>query len=463
MRLATVERLCIHLNYLHRVYPGETFAAIKMDGEKAFRQLAQAECERGFLAHRCAGQMFYNATLVMGAQANPDNMADSMLPMADWSAFWLGVLVLCYVDDWLSIFRQRLEAPVARSTRSLWDWSGWRWRLDKGAGIPESVITFLGVWVDLNQRLLGVTPERCEKLVRLLSAWLRGEVPYTPTQFASLAGKLRFIAPVVPFGKAFTSSFFRFTRWAPRVEQLEPGAALPADVRLDLQWWLEVLSARPPVVSFAEEVAPATCQVEIWSDSSGHMYGAYCPAAQEYIQGPWSLREEACSSITHREWATVVFAFVCWGHLADGAFVRMWCDNMASVIGGEGSSFADLRLRMMLRFLCVCQMHSGATVELQHIPGVSNVFADALSRGYQQPPQFSRYSRREVPPMTRQLISEMLSRWLGDLDMAADRVTHLFKRFWNTVTTEVTASRRPFRLISLKRKASRVTVHTGVC
>jgi hypothetical protein len=466
MRLAAIERLCAHVNFLHRSYPGEEFVAIKMDALKAFRQLAEPQCQRMWLAHRCEGRHYFNRTLVMGASANPDNMANAMLVMADWLCFWLQVLVLCFVDDWLAVTRKRLAGPVSAVITGTWSDVKWRWRPDKGAGEAVPVVIYLGVLVNLNERWLAVTEERRVKMIALLTAWLHGEVAPTATHFASLAGKLRFIAPLFPFGKAFTTSLYRFTDAAACPVLLREGEALPADVVLDLAWWRSMLAGPRVTMSFRDDDLPhPSSVVEFWSDASGSMFGAYCPAAKEYIQGDWLVEEVLGSDITQREWATVVMAFACWGHLGAGQFIRAWCDNMASVLGGQSLSFKDRRLRVLLRVrvLCALQMHTRAVCWLQHIPGVANVFADALSRGRPLPPQLAQFSRREVPPSIRGFISTLLSTRLSVRDTAVDPATQLSSRIWTTVMTSGPSSHLLLRTTFWSHRAVTATPHTGVC
>lgn len=475
MRLATIGRLMDRINYMHKRYPGEQLLAIKLDAEKAFRQLAVPENQRGWLAVRCDGKLYYNATLAMGASASPQNQSHALYALSDFLAHWFDVFSMVYVDDWIQVMRGCEAEWLSAITHSAWDLTGWLQAPDKREqfGTPAPVIEYLGVLVDLPRRVVAITPARAAKLVALLGRWLDGSMVRTPQAYSSLAGKLRHISSVVPWGTAFTSSLFRFTTWAPN-PVAESGMLAP-DVLLDLLWWRKVLSTERPEVHFDDKF-PAEV-VEGWSDACEYMGGAYCPAVREYMQVEWTPEELAGLalvadpvSIAQKEMAMVLLEVATWGHVAaqpgaSGVY-RVWCDNLGDVMGAQAQSFKDLRLRLMLRLLCVIQMHARVTVIYQHIPGVVNVHSDHLSRVRGAPPAAlarAQYSRRDPHPLMRSLVSELLSTWHRPQDMAVGLTVPLFERFYSTVMTCVTPSPRPLRWTAWSPAASMATVHTGVC
>lgn len=84
--------------------------------------------------------------------------------------------------------------------------------------------------------------------------------------------------------------------------------------------------------------------------------------------------------ITVKELLPIVLAIALWGHLWKGVTVSCKCDNMAVVaIVNSGRSKMDKAMHLM-RCLSFFLAQWDVTLVCQHIPGVENNAADALSR-----------------------------------------------------------------------------------
>ncbi len=120
-------------------------------------------------------------------------------------------------------------------------------------------------------------------------------------------------------------------------------------------------------------------QVVLTTDASGAWgCGAYTSTGLWFqLKFPDSWSE---IHITVKELLPIVMAVAVWGRLWKGATVSCRCDNMAVVaIVNSGRSKMDRAMHLM-RCLSFFLARWDVTLVCQHIPGVDNGAADALSR-----------------------------------------------------------------------------------
>jgi hypothetical protein len=123
---------------------------------------------------------------------------------------------------------------------------------------------------------------------------------------------------------------------------------------------------------------PVVHNLEVVSDASGAIgYGAFYN--QEWFNGRWH-DIQSTQSIAYKELFPVILAAHLWGHYWSQQHVLFRSDNEAvvAILNKRTSKVTDLM--RLLRSLLHAAAHFSFLFSSEHIPGVHNSIADALSR-----------------------------------------------------------------------------------
>ncbi len=148
--------------------------------------------------------------------------------------------------------------------------------------------------------------------------------------------------------------------------------------RSDVAWWATFLPAWNGT-SMMRRVCKGGYVATVTSDASGNWgCGAFTSRGEWFqLQWPESWREV---HITVKELLPVVMALAVWGYQWSGKSVRCLCDNAAVVaIINTGTSKNERAMHLMRSAFFFLARHD-VRVWAEHIPGVENRSADALSR-----------------------------------------------------------------------------------
>lgn len=438
-RLAKLANVILFCNHHHRTNHDDPLVAVKYDAVKAFRQMPIMARQAVLTAHLVDGETYVNVRCPMGARASGDIMGPAISILRDYMAREWGIFSESYSDDHLIVFRTSLVHIDEPRARSLWQDSGWARQEDKliegGRPVPE--LDYLGVGIHLNEQYVYVTEPRREKMIAYISQWIDGSLRLDQREFARMSGRLQFISEMVPFGRAFTSSFFRFTSWAATPAPIPH--PLPLDVRFDLHWWRETLSPVDssnaiPTVSFRE--FEPVFGADIWTDAAKWGMAGVNHTTREYFVYQWQDGEESVA-IALREGAAIIVAVLLWGALASSQCTLLNTDSESCSTSFTTLRCHDLRLRLMARVLSLAQMASRTPIKFRHVPTHENVDADALSRGTTTA-RLQSYTRVTVPGTILRFSTAMLLTWLADQSMAPSRIAQLYEHLRDIVKKSVT-------------------------
>jgi len=84
--------------------------------------------------------------------------------------------------------------------------------------------------------------------------------------------------------------------------------------------------------------------------------------------------------ITVKELLPIVIGAALWGEQWRGKTIKCWCDNAAVVAVLRSGWSKDEKLMHLMRCLFFILAHYNVSIIGQHIPGVENRAANALSR-----------------------------------------------------------------------------------
>lgn len=261
-------------------------------------------------------------------------------------------------------------------------------------------ITFLGVLFDSRAKTLALTPERKAEIVALCRSFLsRGRCK--ARQVMSLAGKFSFAAHVLPGARPFLRRIIDSFKGRRPNEVLTVSKAF----RCDLRSWLLYLNRWNGRQAWRDDRRV----FEFRSDASLEGFGFYLHSATGQTSprvayaGTWSIDHQHYLSHHHiglLEALAALHAVAAYGPSLHNSVVKLLIDNQADVAIINRQSTRSPAVLTALRALYELATKYNFAIRAEHIPGVDNIVADALSRPGSQPlshrAQRSAFSVRDV-------------------------------------------------------------------
>lgn len=253
---------------------------------------------------------------------------------------------------------------------------------------PSCVQRYLGIIIDTHQMKLFLPQDKLQKLKEEL-AFFDGRRQATRRQLQRLCGILGHCATLVRGGRTFSHRIIgMLSAFSPSKRRI----TLSKNFFLDIQWW------KTFAAWFNGEARMVGQQVQdnvlISMDASGTGYGVVYDA--DWLAGAWKsdlsaegdVHSHFCSkpdtevpdNINVQELYPLIEAMWRWGRHWANCKILCLTDNTQVVAGinsGKSSNAAAMGLLRRLFWLTViynCQ------IVAYHVPGKSNVYADALSR-----------------------------------------------------------------------------------
>lgn len=238
---------------------------------------------------------------------------------------------------------------------------------------PTTVLTFLGVQLDTVAQVASLPKEKLDMILVVLQNFSTLQ-KCTKQALLSLIGKLSFAAKVIPAGRIFIRRLIDASMTA---SSNHHHVRISATVRADINWWLSFArnwNGRNLILEHQWTPSPA---FQLFTDASDHGYGAYWRG--HWFCSTWS-KQQRRHTIQWRELFAVVLAAATWGSQWQRKRLLVHCDNHAVVhIWRTGTSKQQSLMRLVRTLFFTAATHN-FTLILQHIQGIDNGIADALSR-----------------------------------------------------------------------------------
>ena len=344
----------------------------KIDIKSAYRLIPIHPDDRCLLGFEWQGAHFIDGVLPFGLRSAPiifTAVADAL----EWIVRQRGVNDIDhYIDDFVIIGPPKSDVcgqalgMTIRTCREL----GAPLAMDKLEG-PSHCITFLGIEIDTVAGVLRLPPDKLIRLRKALQQWSSRRA-CERRELESLIGTLQHACRVIKPGRSFLRQMIDLLRIPRRSHH---HVRLNKHFRADLQWWRVFSSHWNGVAVFPPRAPP---DFDVTSDASGQ-WGCGAWSQNSWFQFQWP---ETASQhhISFLELFAVLLACAVWGDRWRGSRVRCRCDNQAAVCTIASRSSRDPTMMHLLR--CLFFMEAWFQFELVavHIPGMSNSWADDLSR-----------------------------------------------------------------------------------
>ena len=381
--------------------PGALMA--KLDIQSAYRMIPVHPADRRLLGMSWGGHLYVDTVLPFGLRSAPiifTAVADAL----QWILEMQGVkYVMHYLDDFLlfgppgsSICREALD-----STRECCSHLGVPVAPHKTEG-PTSSITFLGIELDTSAKVLRLPQEKLRRLQVEIKSW-SGRHSCTKRSLLSLIGQLQHACCVVKPGRTFLRRMITLSTTA---KKLHHRIRLNKGFRSDLQWWTYFLPSWRGV-GMMSNLLSGPCAVTITSDASGSWgCGAYLSTGA-WFQLEWP-KSWASTHITVKELLPLVLAIAMWGRQWHGKSICCRCDNAAVVAMLRSGWCKNEHAMHLLRSLFFFQASYNVSLVAEHIRGVENGLADALSRDNHQKFLSCMSSAYQVPEVVPHQLMQVL-------------------------------------------------------
>lgn len=345
---------------------------VKLDLKDAYRLVPVHSDDHCLLGVLWDGHVYVDRALPFGLRSAP-KVFSAWADFLAWALYCRGISnQLHYLDDFLLMGSPYSgEGATALSTAlQVFQALGVPVAAHKTEG-PSTTVTFLGVLIDTSRFELRLPADKLTRLQGLLREWLHKRSA-TRKELESLLGHLSHAATVIRAGRPFLRQLFSLlsvVRAPHHFIRLNVGA------RADLAWWRCFLRDWNGSSFFP---AP-TPSFDVVSDASGS-FG--CGAFSQHFgwfQFRWPVSWQSVG-IAAKELAPIVMAAAIWGRDWGHHCVRFQSDNMAVVeILKKRASKEPLLMHLMRCLLFYSAFFSFEFVS-EHIPGVLNTAADAISR-----------------------------------------------------------------------------------
>ncbi len=347
----------------------------KFDIESAYRLVPVHPDDRLLLGMKWREFLYVDTSLPFGLRSAP-KIFNAVADAIEWMMRRQGIgSSLHYLDDFIVFGSAGVSECQIALDKAL--------HLCRGLGVPiaghktegpATTLTFLGIELDAVSMEIRLPQEKLQRLKVEITKW-KNRKSCTKKELLSLIGQLQHACCVVKPGRTFLR---RMISLSASVKELHYRVRLNKEFRSDLEWWACFLPTWNGV-GMMSGVAPTDVAGVITSDASGSWgCGAFSSEGNWFqlaLPESWSTIH-----ITVKELLPIVIGAAMWGEQWRGKTIKCWCDNAAVVAVLRSGWSKDEKLMHLMRCPFFILAHYNVSIIGQHIPGVENRAADALSR-----------------------------------------------------------------------------------
>ena len=353
---------------------------VALDLKDAYLHIPILSRHRKFLRFRIDNQSYQFKVLPFGLTASPRVFTKVLAPLAAL-ARQEGIHVFPYLDDWL--IRDNCPTAIIPKIQRLMEIlkkAGFIINLKKSHLEPSQDMVFVGGRFITKNNLVALPPERFSSLLSCLDLFKRGS-SLPARVFLRLLGLMAAMIFVVPHCRLRMRpiQLYLLAKWDLNLKDLEMQVPVEEVILQHLQWWknpANVLKGVPLEQQLVQEI--------VTTDAS-QLYGWGGHLQNMEVQGSWNS-EESRLHINLLEMEAVAKTLQHFENWLTGKVVLVKCDNdtVVSYINKEGGTKSPSLCIKTWNLLLWAQSKQ-IVLRAEHIPGVQNIRADALSRSMASP------------------------------------------------------------------------------
>ena len=379
------------LEVLAGMAPGlPTWKALKVDIKSAFKRIRLVKSDWRRALFSVEGEWFFYVTLPFGMRASAYwwvRFYAILHRVLHWVLIKFPHGGLVYIDDSLWLFEEDSHARLSALVLLVLSLCGAPLAWEKTQS--GSVVDWVGFEVNFAARSVAVGPSKVAKLQDLFRHILEVKSLRLP-RFLSGLGTMCWAAAACPLSRVLLAPLFRIAH-SPEVQSSSVVRDLRT-VRLSVALWLEVATHAVAPRQFLP-VANVVLRTDAMADSCvAWIAGWFQEPGQDEIawfscQVPIAIfpkaKETPSRLISALEMLAMAVAVNIWGGKVKGALaLPMETDSRVSFLSVEGGSAHSPNMVFALQELAHAAISHEVDVRPRHIPGVTNVLADGLSRRF---------------------------------------------------------------------------------
>lgn len=369
---------------------------IKIDIKAAYRCIPVNPIDQPLLALQWRNKIYFDLALTFGGRSSC-SIWEVFATAIDWiiqdKCPSIRDRLLHYIDDFfgLTIGTKEAATLTLQQILAILALLGVPISAEKVEG-PARILSFLGITIDLDANQIRLDETKLSATKALIKQWLN-RTTCTLKELDSLAGSLYWTTKVVRGGRTFLRRIVdekcKRIIIANRKRGPQP---ISEETREDLRWWDRFLTKFNGVTAIPDsEWTPGSPSPDnnpkAWTlatDACADGFGARWN--NHYISGQWTAHQRQLAqrdkglAISTLELAAIVIAANTWGKQWQGKRILIECDNTAAVSAINTGSCHNQLLMSLTRELWYVCCRFEFELRAVHIPGLTNIDADLLSR-----------------------------------------------------------------------------------
>ena len=357
------------------VMAGPSSYLAKSDIKSAFRLIPLHPSQYHMFGITWQGQFYFDKCLPMGCSSSCRIFeAFSSALHAIIQARIPNTMVIHVLDDFLFISPSQQDCFIALNHfKHICHLIGVPLAPEKTIG-PSQSLPFLGINLDTVKMEASLPQDKIDQMLQDTNFILSAK-SVTLKHLQSINGLLNFACQVLAPARAFLRSLFDLTIGVPKPHH---HIHLPKHVKEDVRVWQHFLNNFNGKSFFLDFKFLSNHTLQLFTDASSSIgFGGFLQSS--WFSGLWHPSSPTYH-ITILELYPILLALTLWGHKLSNKCLLIRSDNIAVVHIINSFTSKNTHLMVLLRHLVLVCLKFNIFVRAKHLPGVTNITADLLSR-----------------------------------------------------------------------------------
>ena len=234
---------------------------------------------------------------------------------------------------------------------------------------PTSSLIWLGIHIDMENRVISIPQQKLLKFIILLKRLLPCS-NISKVALMSLLGKINHFSQVIKPARLFMARLLATLRTSYKLQSFP----LDKEAKADMKWMLKYMS----VTNTRSMMAPPPPDMTIYADSC--LQGGGGHNATHFYSLQYSSQTSARHHISQLEALNCLIALRTLGTKTTNHHIEICCDNSATIMVFTHHRGRDKVLNAICRALWFWSYSRNIHLSFTHIPGKDMILSDALSR-----------------------------------------------------------------------------------